>query len=506
MPPKKRQHSNDSPAVYYTPYAPATTRGYNYNYLDPNQQHQQHQHQQLQQHQQMSQSPMPFEENDITQGAILLNGLREKREGLRLKKNKVAKQKIFIHRTTKSLDNVIAFPESDSRDGEEKKPGQFKIKDDEDADVKEESIGSPATNHSNADIIFANGNNREKRRVEMFENYSELYKFKEAQREKLYKQQRQVLVQRIKDLSTPHNFNTSIPEEKDRLLFEEEMDLVEARDFELTRLKYWRNYRRNENVKNYYKQSMEIYQDANGVLVNKLEKLKTFFNKQKNLLINLDREYTDINSNRAEKFYTGFQTQSKSQSPEPQQQLVEDTDHLSLPDHQADHGSATSSETDMGFTSANSTTRTSTIRSRGGSRKHTRPNSQSSNSQSSKLNNTLMTSIQEGFAPILTHEEFTILTSDDPRKPQSSTQSSSSKKGSSPHNSETDQPSNQGTSGGRGGRTTTSSRAVREARDREGYGAKDSHTAMLNRIMKQYVAPDALTEGDVEEDLKVLRK
>lgn len=510
MPPKKRQRSNDMPVLPYTVYPQNNNPGwYNYNQVDPNQQ-QQHQHQQQLYQHQINQSPVHYEESDVTHGAILLNGLKDNGESLRLKKNKGAKQRIFIHRITKSLDDlVITFPESGSRNDEEISNG-YKIEQDNDVGLVNEDLGSPATKHSNADIIFANGNNREKRRVEMFENYSELYKYKEAQREKLYKQQRQILVQKIKELSTPHNFNTAIPDETKNLIFEQEMDLVEARDFELTRLKYWRNYRRNENLKNYYKQSVEIYQDANKVLINKLEKLKIFFNKQKNLLVNLDREYTDINSNRAEKFYTGFQSHSKSQSPEPQsqqqqQQVQEDTDHLSIPE--PDHGSATSSETDVGFTSANSTSRTSTIKSRGvggGGKKRSRP---STSDKSSKLNNTLMSSIQEGFAPILTHEEFTILTTDDSRKPiQPSSITSSSKKGSSPHNSETDQPSNQGTSGSRGGRTTTSSRAVREARDREGYGAKDSHTAMLNRIMKQYVAPDALAEIDVEDDLKILRK
>ncbi|CAM9024477.1 unnamed protein product [Wickerhamomyces anomalus] len=501
MPPKKRSRtSNDMSQTYYLPnniqqqqqqqqqqqygYYPPQYNNYNYNSMFP------------------QQAPsQQDQESEIAQGALLLSTLKDKanappQPAPQVKKTQ-AFQRVFIHRVTTNQDKTLVPIESDARDDkDDEKPRDVenhRILGNENEVV----LGAPNTKHSNADIIFANGNNREKRRVEMFENYSELYKFKEQNRDAIYHNQRLHLQKKLDLLSRPKNPNTEVAElNNDDEFFEQEQDLVEKRDFELTRLKNWRRYRRNENLKNYYKQSNEIYRSTNELLIDKLERLKQFFIKQKNLLNNLDREYTDISSTRAEKFYTGFR-----QEPQPHQlesfpqhdnealATESDHDHLTIPQELQDPQTQDSSETDTGFTSTNS----AVVIKRGPGRPSRKSKIKKPQSAKSKLNNTIMSSIIEGFAPILTNDEFQLVTNDETRTKINLTIST-------PVNSDTDSKKDQ--NGGNNGRTTTSSRAVREARDREGY--RDNNAAM-NKIMKHYVSPDELTSEMIDEDLKLLR-
>jgi len=528
---------------------------------------------QLQQHQQHQQ-----DENDIARGALLLNNLKDvmvdanngdnldndsgkvKRPSLTsnsvnggsnnvsMKKSKKTFQRVFIHRVNMNLSNdelnkqinskLSNIRDTSDNDGNDKENKEIDEKDEIIPNMEE--LGTPNTKHSSADIIFANGNNREKRRVEMFENYSELYKFKERNRDALYKIQRKEILDRLSLLNTPSNPNTEHSNSEDLEFFEDETDLIEKRDFELTRLKNWRRYRRNKNIKDYYNNSNQLYKFTNEVLVEKLEKLKQFFIKQRNLLNNLDREYTDINSNRAEKFYTGATNKSHTLQQQQQQQQISrsteidshesDHDHLLISQKDNDHTDQTqdSSETDTGFTSSNARRRAVPNRfgRRGKPKGSTTASKRQKSNGSNTLNNTLMSSILEGFAPILTHDEFEHITNDENVRGSNSSSNGGSGSGSggvssykisasgtSPMNSDTegvktDHGNGTGNStinnGGNTGRTTTSSRAVREARDREGYG-RDNNTATLNKIMKQYISPDNLTIDEVEEDLKLLK-
>lgn len=493
----------------YNYYPPPPGNSYNYGYNNSESQQPTPTPQQEQQSQ-LSQK----DQDDVAQGAMLLNGLKEAQKPA-VNNNAKTFQRVFIHRVNTELEKDVNRAESDARHGmEDQIPRSIAlIKEEEGEEIEtdmEKELGTPNTKHSNADIIFANGNNREKRRVEMFENYSELYKFKERNRVLLYKRQKRELEAKLDLLSQPQNPNTEISEAKDLELFEREQDLVEARDFELTRLKNWRRYRRNENLKTYYRQSNEVYKTTNDVLIDKLERLKQFFIKQKNLLTNLDREYTDISSSRAEKFYAGFPQKLLTDHPstseghpysvplaqqEQENSAESDHDHLSLPQGDHSHQNSNnqqesqpeSSETDTGFTSTNSVP---VRRGPGRPSRKPKPVKKARSSAKSKLNNTIISSILEGFAPILSHEEFQLVTNDDTRAKLTSAVIAT------PTNSDTDGSKKEG------GRTTTSSRAVREARDREGY--KDNNSAM-NKIMKHYISPDELDLESIEEDLKFLR-
>ncbi|CCH46581.1 hypothetical protein BN7_6174 [Wickerhamomyces ciferrii] len=541
MPPKKsKRSSNDMHSqTYYLSNTPL------YNYYPPPDQHKYipNYNQSI-----SNQAPLMTAHEEAEKGAFLLQSLKGTQQENQLppgqnqttnnnhfplkKKLNNQNQKVFIHRIGRDslklnhIESNQRNNQSDDKNHQKREIYDFPVKPKPPTDVNELNNqiyqydeSKPNTKFSNADIIFANGNNREKRRIELFENYSELYKFKEFKRKSLFEEQSQLLQKNIDYLNKPNNFNTEISDLPSqgkktpliiRNLFEKETDIIETRDYELTRLRYWRRYKRNENIKNYYKQSLSLHQGYTDDVIDKLEKLKNFLLKQKTMLKNLDKDLLDINSNRSEKFYSGFKSNESgtgsidinSDHDQNQNGNGNGSNHgingiqnssRSTPEQES-LSNIESSETDtQSLLSTN--TNTKPKKPSQSRKKITKPNKKLQSKQS-KNQSIILTSILEGFAPLLTNEEFQIITNDESRSSKPS--SSSNLTLGLGLGSDTEHGEESGT-----GRTTTSSRAVREARDREGY--KDGNAATLNKIMKQYTSPNELDELEIESDLKILR-
>ncbi|KAH3678921.1 hypothetical protein WICPIJ_008785 [Wickerhamomyces pijperi] len=226
-------------------------------------------------------------------------------------------QKFVIHRTQTNMEPET--PHSCLRT----KPKKNK---DAKADNDEENLTDPESpqqainpvpkfnvRFQNTDIIFSNGNTREKRRAELFQNYTSYTKYQLENREDLFLQQENHLKEKLRLLNEPKNFHLhgtrAVPNYKeiDNALYEADGDLLERRDYELTRLKLTRQFDKNKVLAKYKTESFKIYKESAVAMDAHLEKLKQFFINQRTILMNLDKELVDIGSSRAERLYTGFE-------------------------------------------------------------------------------------------------------------------------------------------------------------------------------------------------------
>lgn len=177
----------------------------------------------------------------------------------------------------------------------------------------------PSIKFQNEDIIFSNGNNREKRRAELFQNYSAYTKFQLDNREQLFLKQEKELKEKLRLLDMPKNYHMdgSRPianyRQIDHSIYEADSDLLETRDLELTRLKLMRRFDKNKVYSKYKTESFKIYKESAQIMDGHLERLKQFLIKQKTILTNLDKDLIDISSSRAERLYTGFEVKDNEE-------------------------------------------------------------------------------------------------------------------------------------------------------------------------------------------------
>ncbi|ODV97182.1 hypothetical protein PACTADRAFT_48930 [Pachysolen tannophilus NRRL Y-2460] len=174
---------------------------------------------------------------------------------------------------------------------------------------------SRSINFSAQDIIYVNGNNREKRR-KILKNYlKDMNLFFNKNSEKLYRGKTKALESKCRDLTSPLNgaqgivktYPTLEGSNYNGLLFAKLKNYCEIRDYELLRLKYWRRYRRNENLNLYYDETLRIYNEMNFVIKERLERLRNFLIYQKHLLTNnLDKDYLDISTNKSSRLVKSF--------------------------------------------------------------------------------------------------------------------------------------------------------------------------------------------------------
>lgn len=214
--------------------------------------------------------------------------------------------KVFVHRTgmewtnvdprtSSIMNNDVGHSSSEHSSVKKEIFDSPSLKDSSNA--SDLALLEPTIDYPIQDVIFANGNNREKRRVEVFEYYSELYKYKEHHRDSLYNLEKVLMDEKLREHSIPRQMITEVGEDED------ENDICERRDLELLRLRYWRRFQRNENIRLYYKETHRIHKDATQALNIKLERLKQHLLKQAEQLDMLDRDITDISSGKTEKLY-----------------------------------------------------------------------------------------------------------------------------------------------------------------------------------------------------------
>ena len=143
-------------------------------------------------------------------------------------------------------------------------------------------------NKPNKEIAYISGLNHEKRRNELSKSIEVIEDFETRHLDDLFKVKKYHLLTRLKNLqSSKISFlnHTSSNMIKDDELLNIEQDLALERDLELLHLKLLENYELLKNSLNFYQNSHKIYNHLNYILINKLEKLKTFFEIQKNLFL-----------------------------------------------------------------------------------------------------------------------------------------------------------------------------------------------------------------------------
>jgi len=168
---------------------------------------------------------------------------------------------------------------------------------------------SDIISNPNKDVITANGIHKEKRRHEVSKSITELEEYEQQHREQIYLAKKQQLLKKLKDLESS-KISFSDPQIIDKDLQEYDRDMQICRDEELLRLKLEENYEMLKSSLIFYQDSNRIYKNLNAIMINKLEKLKGFFEFQRNLfndiLTNRNSEFLDVKHKDAVKLYGGL--------------------------------------------------------------------------------------------------------------------------------------------------------------------------------------------------------
>ncbi|CUM65181.1 uncharacterized protein PRCAT00002809001 [Priceomyces carsonii] len=161
---------------------------------------------------------------------------------------------------------------------------------------------------SSKDVVSANGSNKEKRRMRLLGYYESLENLSYEKRYETYISRKAELLQKLKNLKDSKlSFTNS--DIKDDELIQRNNDLEFVRDEELLRMKLSHNYESLQNSQVFYQNSNKIYKNLNSLMVNKLQKLKSFFELQKNLfndiVKNSESEIFDIRNKESQRLVQG---------------------------------------------------------------------------------------------------------------------------------------------------------------------------------------------------------
>ncbi|ABN67055.2 predicted protein [Scheffersomyces stipitis CBS 6054] len=170
---------------------------------------------------------------------------------------------------------------------------------------------SKVLSNTNKDISSANGSNKEKRRLDLVQYRQELEEYEKSQRFEIYRAKKMQLLERLKNLQESKISFTNLSIKDEELQrYKDNLDI--ERDEELVRLKLVENYELLKNSLTFYQDSNRVYKHLNTVLINKLEKLKNFFEYQRDLFINRlnnsNADVYDIKSKDAGRLYSGIST------------------------------------------------------------------------------------------------------------------------------------------------------------------------------------------------------
>lgn len=164
------------------------------------------------------------------------------------------------------------------------------------------------------DILSASGNHKERRREDLLKSMNEIAEFEASNEEELYLTLKREQLQKLKDLrQSIILFNGSDHEIKDSELLDVKQRLEVERDDELVKLKLFENYQLLNSALVFYQDSNKTYKNMNQLIVNKLMKLKNFFEYQKQLFTKAlenesDQSFFDIKSKDSAKLYAGIST------------------------------------------------------------------------------------------------------------------------------------------------------------------------------------------------------
>lgn len=198
----------------------------------------------------------------------------------------------------------------------ERKPSKWREYSDCDVSSADLVLMKPPT--SEKDVSNASGAQKERRRLELLLSFSLLEDHATENRENIYAHRKLQLLARLRLL------------EKSKIVFDDDKTHIEddeleqfvaarqvQRDEELLRLKAYNTYEKIKSVLSFYQTSNRAYKNMNTTLVNKLEKLRHFFQFQKQLIDDVamspgDTDMLNIRSKESAKLYNSFIEQNYS--------------------------------------------------------------------------------------------------------------------------------------------------------------------------------------------------
>ncbi|RCK58214.1 hypothetical protein Cantr_06834 [Candida viswanathii] len=164
------------------------------------------------------------------------------------------------------------------------------------------------------EFAYASGTNRERRRLGLKKSVEGIEDFEKRHRLDIFHIKKYQLLKKIDDLKNSKiEFNKNVIYDQDLKNIND--DLEYKRDVELIELKVLENYELLKNSLNFYNNSNKIYKIINMVLINKLEKLKNFFEFQKKMFqdyIKNKKDIFDVNSRDANKLILGLSNKDYS--------------------------------------------------------------------------------------------------------------------------------------------------------------------------------------------------
>lgn len=184
-----------------------------------------------------------------------------------------------------------------------------------DRDIEEQTeFAMPETVVTNGarDITNAVGAQKERRRQELLQSVREIEDFASANRDEIYASKKLALLARLRTLQQSKiSFDDSKTLTDDRELDYYLTELQARRDMDLLRLKMYHTYEKLKCAYAFYHTSNKAYKNMNFLMINKLQKLRNFFEYQRQVFhdaTNLKNESDvfNIRSKESAKTYNGF--------------------------------------------------------------------------------------------------------------------------------------------------------------------------------------------------------
>ncbi|RLV96490.1 hypothetical protein JA1_000070 [Spathaspora sp. JA1] len=366
------------------------------------------------------------------------------------------------------------------------------------------------------DITLPSGSNRERRRRELVRSMYSVEDFSQDNRDEIYRIKKNKLLTRLNNLRNSKITFTNIDTKDEELDKFSQVTEIE-RDEQLVQLKLSANYELLKTSLVFYEDSNKIYKNLNLVLINKLEKLKNFFEYQRDLFteyLERKQDIFDIKSKESQKLFNGISNRNYSQEIKNiiKSSIINEQDQQYLkPVELSEHDLTTLPE---------------------------------------DTSNVLV----HDFMPLVTPEEFCIITGDIPRKSKLSNNSKDNKpptnmkhhifqnslyermtSGSDTNASEAGNISSGAISGSGSATTGPKRRGRRSAaqnlqqtgsgsgnipggntnggssnnirsieNNRDGLGVKYSETALMAKIMKQFSGPQSAMPDELTHDLAMM--
>ncbi|OBA21264.1 hypothetical protein METBIDRAFT_178734 [Metschnikowia bicuspidata var. bicuspidata NRRL YB-4993] len=188
-------------------------------------------------------------------------------------------------------------------------------------DPRERDAEPPATLPAPAaaeDVTDANEENTERRREHLVQSYSVLEDHFAQNRDQLYASRKQQLLERLRQLRTSEiHFDTTKNKINNDDLRRYHDRRQTEKDEQLLSLRLSLNYEKLKNALSFYQTSHRLYKTMNLVMINKLQKIKNFLDHQKQVLDDHsggsgDTDAVNIRNRDIAKFYESFVEQDYS--------------------------------------------------------------------------------------------------------------------------------------------------------------------------------------------------